>query len=178
MEEFTAAVTHYVTVNQAVAPLVAMLLAIAETTAFLSLLVPSTALLMAVGAAVSTGAMPFLPIWFGAAVGSILGSTFSWWLGRRYGAHVLTLWPMRNNPASVERGREAFAKWGPMTVLIGHFVGPLRAVVFLMAGMSTMSFLRFQAVNLVGAISWAFIIPKTGELGGDLAAWFWHYLSF
>jgi membrane protein DedA with SNARE-associated domain len=178
MEEFTAAVTHFVVAHQAVAPVVAMLLAVAETTAFLSLLVPSTALLMAVGAAVSTGAMPFMPIWFGAAVGSILGSTFSWWLGRRYGAHVLTLWPMRNNPASVERGREVFAQWGAMAVLIGHFVGPLRAVVFLIAGMSHMSFLRFQAVNIVGAVAWGFIIPKTGELGGDLATWFWHYLSF
>ena len=65
-----------------------------------------------------------------------------------------------------------------MAVLIGHFVGPLRAVVFLIAGMSAMSFLRFQLVNVVGAVAWAFIIPKSGELGGDLAAWFWHYLSF
>jgi membrane protein DedA with SNARE-associated domain len=164
MEEFAASVTHFVSVNQAVAPFLAMILAAAETTAFLSLLIPSTALLMAVGAAVSTGAMPFMPIWAGAAVGSLIGSTFSWWLGRRFGDRILAMW--------------AFARWGMLAVLIGHFFGPLRAVVFLLAGMSSMRFSEFQAVNLIGAIAWGFIIPKTGEMGGDLAGWFWQYLSF
>jgi membrane protein DedA with SNARE-associated domain len=161
-----------------VAPFVALILAVAETTAILSLIIPSTALLMAVGAAVSVGAIPFMPIWIGAAIGSLIGSTFSWWLGRRFGHHALALWPMRENPDMVERGRKAFADWGPFAVLIGHFVGPLRAVVFLLAGMSTMGFLRFQLVNILGAVTWAFVIPKSGELGGDLVAWLWHYLSF
>ncbi len=178
MEQFTAAVTGFVVAHQAVAPFVALILAMAETTAVLSLIVPSTALLMAVGATVSTGAIPFMPIWAGAAVGSLIGSTFSWWLGRRFGDFALKLWPMRENPDLVARGRKVFADWGAFAVLIGHFVGPLRAVVFLIAGMSTMSFLRFQLVNVVGAITWAFVIPKSGELGGNLAAWFWHYLSF
>jgi membrane protein DedA with SNARE-associated domain len=178
MEEFAASVTHFVSVNQAVAPFLAMILAVAETTAFLSLLIPSTALLMAVGAAVSTGAMPFMPIWAGAAVGSLIGSTFSWWLGRRFGDRILAMWPLRDKPELVEQGRQAFARWGLVAVLIGHFFGPLRAVVFLLAGMSTMRFWQFQAVNAVGAIAWGFIIPKTGEVGGDLAGWFWQYLSF
>jgi membrane protein DedA with SNARE-associated domain len=178
MEQFTAAVTGFVVAHQAVAPFVAMLLAVAETTAFLSLIVPSTALLMAVGATVSMGAVPFLPIWIGAAIGSLIGSTFSWWLGRRYGHFALAIWPLRENPQMVERGKKAFADWGLLAILVGHFVGPLRAVVFLVAGMSTMAFWRFQLVNIVGALTWAFVIPKSGELGGDFVAWLWHYLSF
>lgn len=88
------------------------------------------------------------------------------------------MWPLRDKPELVEQGRQAFSRWGLVAVLIGHFFGPLRAVVFLLAGMSTMRFWQFQAVNAVGAIAWGFIIPKTGEVGGDLAGWFWQYLSF
>ncbi len=49
-------------------------------------------------------------------------------------------------------GARSLRTGAPFAVLIGHFVGPLRAVVFLIAGMSTMTFLRFQLVNVVGAI--------------------------
>ena len=89
MEQFTAAVTGFVVAHQAVAPLVALILAMAETTAVLSLVIPSTALLMAVGATVSTGAIPFMPIWAGAASTNCMSrpapcstarcTTLTWW---------------------------------------------------------------------------------------------------
>jgi membrane protein DedA with SNARE-associated domain len=178
MEATTRSIIDFMTLHQAYAPWLAVIFAAAETTAFLSILIPSTALLMAVGAAVSTGALPFLPIWIGAAVGALIGSTFSWWLGHRYGAHVLTMWPLRDRPELVDRTADAFRTWGILAVFIGHFFGPLRSVVFLFSGMTRMSFARFQTVNVIGAISWAYVIPKTGELGGNIIGWFWNFLGF
>ncbi len=64
----TASVTTFLAAHSAIAPFIASAFAAAETTAFLSILVPSTALLVGVGAAVSTGAIAFLPIWLGAVV--------------------------------------------------------------------------------------------------------------
>jgi len=77
--------------NQAWLPLIMLVFAAAETTAFLSILIPSTAVLVAVGAMASTGAVSFWPLWAGAAAGALIGSTFSYWLGRRYGRTVLEL---------------------------------------------------------------------------------------
>ena len=156
---------------------VAMIFAAAETTAFLSLLVPSTAILVAVGGAVAAGAFAFLPIWAGAAIGAVLGSTFSWWLGRRYGVWMLTVWPLRDHPALVERAAESFRTWGGLAVFLGHFIGPLRPVVFLFAGMTRMGFWRFQALNLPGALAWAYAVPKFGEIGGLILAWIWRILG-
>lgn len=160
------------------APLIMLIFAAAETTAFLSILIPSTAVLAAVGALTATGAIPFWPLWIGASAGALIGSTFSWWLGHRYGGHVLGLYPLRDHPELVERTRNSFAKYGPATVFIGHFVGPLRPVVFLFAGMSGMRFARFQLYNVAGALTWAWAIPKLGQVGGDLLGWLWQFLPF
>ena len=45
--------------------------------AFLSIAIPSTAILVGIGALVATGAIDFMPIWLGAALGALIGSTFS-----------------------------------------------------------------------------------------------------
>ena len=91
---------------------VALVFASAETLAFLSLLVPSTAILVAVGATISTGALSMFHVWAGAALGAVIGSTVSWWLGQRYGARILASWPMNREPQLVERATDAFRRWG------------------------------------------------------------------
>lgn len=156
---------------------IALFFALAETMPIVSILIPSTALLMGVGALVATGSVDFLPIWAGAAVGALIGSCFSWWLGRRYGEWVLKQWPMSKDPQMAEKGRAAFARWGGAALLVGHFVGPLRAIVFLMAGMSGMPFRRFIGWNILGALAWAFLVPKSGEIGGNVLGWLWNLIT-
>ena len=88
MDSWTQAAIAFMERHQEWSFWLALVFAAAETTAFLSLAVPSTAILVGVGATVATGAIPFFPIWAGAALGAILGSTFSYWLGLRFGARI------------------------------------------------------------------------------------------
>lgn len=176
MDGLVQSAVEFLERNQAWAPYIAFLFALAETTAFLSILIPSTAILVGVGALVATGAIDFFPLWLGASTGALIGSSFSWWLGHRYGDAMLAMRPLRDHPELVERTRDSFRRYGPVTILIGHFVGPLRPVVFLFAGISRMTFLRFQIYNVVGALAWAWAIPKGGELGGALIGWLWQFL--
>ena len=157
---------------------VAMVFASAETLAFLSLIVPSTAVLVAVGATVSMGGVDFFPIWAGAALGAAVGSTASWWLGQRYGTRILASWPMNRRPQLVEWARELFQRWGLPVVFMGHFFGPLRSIVFMLAGMTRVELWRFQLVNLPGCLLWAYVVPKSGKLGGDLVGWLWKLFGF
>lgn len=154
-------------------PLIMLVFAAAETTAFLSILIPSTAVLVAIGALAATGAVPFWPLWAGATVGAMIGSSFSYWLGWRYGASVLTMRPLRDHPEMVTKAQTAFATYGPATILIGHFTTIFRPVVFLMAGMSGMNLGRFAFWNGLGCVAWAFLIPKLGQFGGDIIGWLW-----
>lgn len=156
---------------------IALLFAFMENLALLSILIPSTAILVGVGALVATGEIAFLPIFLGAAVGAVLGATVSWFLGLIYGDRILNIWPLRNYPQYVASGRDAFAKWGPVAIIIGHFVGPLRPVVFLMCGMAIMPLRQFQIYNVIGAVGWAYVVPKFGEVGGHVAAWLWRLIT-
>ncbi len=173
MEGFLTAIVDFVSANRAWAGLIVFLLALAETIAFVSILIPSTAILVGIGALVAAGALDFAPLFVGAASGALVGSTFSYWLGRRYGPAVMDMWPLNRDPGLVRRGSDAFARWGPAAVMIGHFVGPLRSVAFVAAGFSDMRTRVFQLANVPGALAWAFLIPKSGELGGDALGALW-----
>jgi membrane protein DedA with SNARE-associated domain len=173
VEAFANSIIAFIEQNQTWFPLVMVLFAAAETTAFLSILIPSTPVLAAVGALAATGALSFWTLWVGATIGALIGSTFSYWLGRRYGVSVLQTRPLRDHPDWVAKAQAAFEKYGPVTILIGHFTTIFRPVVFLMAGISGMSFPRFMVWNGLGCVAWAFIVPKLGQFGGDLIGWIW-----
>jgi membrane protein DedA with SNARE-associated domain len=177
LEAVAQSVIAFVEAHAALAFWIALVFAAAETTALISIIIPSTAILVGVGALVSTGAVSFWPIWAGGAVGALIGSTFSWWLGRRYGARILQLWPLRNHPDLVGRGRAAFLRYGAGAIIVGHFFGPLRPVVFLMCGMAPMAFWRFTPWNLAGGVAWAGAMPLTGLVGGSLIGWLWGLLG-
>jgi len=85
--------------------------------------------------------------------GAILGDGLSFWLGRRFGERIRSVWPMRKHPEMFERGRAYFEKRGASSTFIGRFLGPLRAIVPLVAGMSNMPSLKFYAVNIVSAFA-------------------------
>ncbi|MBP7001271.1 DedA family protein [Amaricoccus sp.] len=170
-------VLDFVRDNAAWAPYIAFAFALAETVAFISILIPSTAILVGVGGLVATGALQMFPLWLGASLGALTGSTLSWWLGRRYGPAILSAGPLRSQQPTVERGKGLFARFGPAAVLIGHFFGPLRAVAFVLAGAAAMAFLRFQLANVPGSLAWAYVIPKSGEIGGDVIGHIWRSLT-
>jgi membrane protein DedA with SNARE-associated domain len=176
MEALFAGVVDFVSAHRAWAPLLAFLLALGETLAFVSILIPSTAILAGVGALVAAGALEFAPLWAGAALGALIGSTFSYWLGGRVGPRMLRIWPLSRDPGLVARGTSAFARWGAFTVFAGHFIGPLRSVVFLVAGVSAMGRLAFLVANVPGALAWAYVVPKSGEIGGDVLGALWQRL--
>lgn len=173
MDEIAADIIGFVERHRDWAAWIMLGLAAAETTAFLSVVVPSTAIMVAVGALAATGAVDFTALWFGATIGALIGSCFSYWLGRRYGGVVLKIKPLRQHPEWVEKAQRAFVTWGPATVFGGHFVTFLRPVVFMMAGISGMGFGRFIIWNGVGCMAWAWVVPKFGEVGGWVLGYIW-----
>lgn len=167
------AVLGFVRDNRDWAFWIALVFALGENVAFISIVIPSTAILLGVGALVATGQLTLFPIWAGASIGALIGSIFSYWVGWRYGEAILSLWPFRNHPELIEKGNAAFRRWGVLAVIIGHFFGPLRAVVFVMAGISRMSPPVFLVVNFVGCLAWAYATPTFGEVAGHIIGWIW-----
>jgi membrane protein DedA with SNARE-associated domain len=162
------AVLTFVRGHEAWAAPVVFTLAFGESLAFVSLLLPATAILVGVGGLVGDAGIGFWPIWFAAALGATLGDIVSYWLGHRYNYTITRVWPLSRHPALLTRGEVFFRKWGIIGIFLGRFFGPLRSVVPLIAGICAMPWLPFQIANAASAIVWAAGILAPGVI---LARW-------
>jgi membrane protein DedA with SNARE-associated domain len=159
----------FVESHRAYAGPVFALLAFGESLVVIGVLVPATGVMMAAGALVGAGTLPLVDLWIGGALGAALGDSVSFWVGRRLGPHVHRLWPFSRHPEMLAAARNAFARWGWAAVVIGRFIGPLRASVPTVAGMSPMGWGLFQAANLGSAILWIPVLIAPGSIG--MLAW-------
>jgi len=159
----------FVEAHKAWAPAVTGLLAFCESVAFLSLLVPATIILIAIGALIGSSDIPFWPVMAGAALGAVLGDWLSYEVGHYFKDDAKRVWPMSRYPEMTAKAEAFLRRWGAGAVAAGRFVGPARAVVPLIAGSFGVGRLPFQVANVSSAIVWAFVLLAPGA--GLLAWW-------
>jgi membrane protein DedA with SNARE-associated domain len=145
------------------------LMAFGESMVVIGVLIPATTVMLAAGALVGAGTLPFLDLWIGGAVGAALGDSLSFWIGRRLGPAAHRLWPFSRHPEMLEAASRLFAHWGWLAVVIGRFIGPLRASVPTFAGVAGMGSATFQLANVGSAIAWIPVLIFPGSAG----AWAW-----
>jgi len=159
--------------------LIAFIVSFGESFAGLSFLVPGTTILIGLGAvlrATDTELLGFWPTWLAAAVGAILGDWISYWFGHRYHEHVLDMWPIRRYRPQMTKALEFFGRWGVWAIFIGRFMGPFRATVPLVAGVSRMAFWPFQIANISSAFIWSAALLLLGAVGWDAIKMVWHWM--
>ena len=154
------------------APIVGAL-AFGESLAFISLLIPAWAILVALGTVIGKSGLSFWPIWVGGAVGAALGDWLSYWVGVKLGPAVAHVWPLTRNPELIPRGERFVAKWGVLAIFIGRFSGPLRATVPLVAGIFDMPYWRFQAANFISAFVWVAMLLTLGDVAAAIFKLIW-----
>lgn len=158
------------------APLIAFLLAFGESLVFLSLLLPATAILFAVGFMIGAAELDFFIIWLSAAFGAFMGDWLSYWFGKYFQNKAFQFWPLSRNPKIIENGTLFFRRWGTWSVFIGRFFGPLRAVIPLLAGIFGLPHVLFQLANATSAAVWAFVMLAPGSFAMQ-SEWITHWLN-
>ena len=154
------------------APIVGAL-AFGESLAFISLVLPAWAVLVAVGAMITQGGINFWPVWAAGAVGAALGDWLSYWIGTKLGPAVADIWPLSRHPDLLARGERFVTKWGPLAIFIGRCSGPLRAVVPLAAGIFAMPIWRFQLANFTSAFVWVAMLLTLGDVVAKVFKFIW-----
>lgn len=150
------------------APAVVFVTAFGESFVFLSLMFPGTTMLIAAGALISAGSLPFLPVLAAAVVGLVLGDAAAFWIGRRFGPVIGGLWPFTRNPELLGNGIRFFAKHGGKSVFICRFFGPVRGIIPLVAGIMQMPYERFWLANIGSAVIWAPVLLFAGDMLGKI----------
>lgn len=168
MADLAQALLDFIKSHESWAAAVMFLTAFGESLAFVSLLFPGTALLIAAGALLRSGSLPLLPVMIGAILGAVLGDSVSYWLGRWFGPGIERLWPFRRNPGLLLSGISFFERHGGKSVFIGRFFGPVRSIIPLAAGIMRMSRPRFWAANLGSALVWAPMLLLVGDVVGEV----------
>jgi membrane protein DedA with SNARE-associated domain len=173
MEAFGAQITDFVREHEVWAAPVVFALAFGESLAFISLLIPAWAALVAIGALIAQGGLNFWPIWVAGAVGAALGDWLSYWVGLKLEYGVQNIWPLSRHPTLIPKGEAFVKKWGVYAIFIGRFFGPLRASVPLVAGIFRMPYLHFQIANFTSAFVWAGVLLTLGDVVSKIVAWLW-----
>jgi membrane protein DedA with SNARE-associated domain len=139
-------------------------LGFAEGIPGLSLMVPSSALFLAVGGMHSAAGGAFWHVWLAAAAGATLGDIVTYSLGRRLEHSARLRHWLRLTPEVLARGHAIFERWGPFAVLGGKFTGFLRPFIPIVAGIARMPFPLFVAASAVSSLAWAgaFLAPGYG----------------
>lgn len=127
------------------------LISLSESLVVVGLFVPGTTIIMIAGFLASKGGFDLGDlIWF-VTLGAICGDGLSFYLGKRekrqphrvfYSAHR-------------EKAERFFQRHGRKSVFLGRFIGPMRAIIPFIAGMSGMAPRVFFAWNVTSGIAWA-----------------------
>lgn len=104
-------------------------------------------------------------------LGAILGDGISFYLGRYFKDSIPNIWPFSRYPKTLSMGESFFHKHGGKSVMLGRFIGPIRPVLPLIAGMLGMSQLRFATFNSASAVIWAPFYLLPGYFTGKATSW-------
>ena len=158
MQDFVEVIVTFVRDHESWAAPIAFGVAFMESFCFLSILWPGTAILIAISGLLAAGGVGMDVLWpaiLAAGFGGTLGYAISYWIGLYYKDEIKTIWPFSRNPGLLERGQSFFDRWGAAGVFLGHFFGPVRAIIPVVAGMYAVPQWQFQLANVTSAFIWA-----------------------
>lgn len=137
------------------------IVACVECLAIAGLIVPGTVLLFAVAVLAGSGALSLSETLLLGFIGGILGDLISYFLGRHFHQNIRRLPGLRHHPEWMAGAESYFQRYGIASLLVGRFIGPLRPMLPMVAGMCDMPFPRFFAVSLLAAAGWslAYLLP-------------------
>ncbi|MBW1722885.1 MAG: VTT domain-containing protein [Deltaproteobacteria bacterium] len=167
---YIKALLAFITHHSALAYGAIFLISLSESLALVGLIVPGTVIMFGVGAVVATGSLELKPVLMLAAAGAIAGDGISYWLGHYYHERLKRIWPFSRYPGMLKNGEIFFHRHGGKSVLFGRFVGPVRPIIPVVAGMLGMRPLHFGVVNVLSAIGWAFVYILPGVFFGTSLA--------
>ncbi|MGB0467192.1 MAG: VTT domain-containing protein [Pontibacterium sp.] len=148
------------------------LLSLLESLAFVGMLVPGVAVLASLSwiAGQQALSLPFLLLC--AFSGAVIGDGISFALGHYSAPWIAKRHTLQDHPRWLLQGQAFFRRYGGSSILLGRFIGPVRALIPFIAGSCGMKPRRFLFYNLLSAALWApvYLIPGywLGEQSGEL----------
>lgn len=132
-----------------------------ECLAVIGILIPGTVLLFAIAVLAGGGALELWQVLLLGYAGGLLGDLLSYGLGRRFHQNIRRLPGLRQHPEWLVSAELHFQRYGAASLLLGRYIGPLRPMLPMIAGMLDMPFVRFWLISMLAAAGWsiAYLLP-------------------
>ncbi|HEX7298383.1 MAG TPA: bifunctional DedA family/phosphatase PAP2 family protein, partial [Solirubrobacteraceae bacterium] len=140
------------------------LMAYLETAAFVGLVAPGETVVIAGGVIAGQGEIDLIPLIGLVWTCAILGDTTSFFIGRRLGRKFLERHGPKVKITHERLGQveSYFERHGGKTILIGRFIGLVRALAPFVAGASGLPYRRFLPYSVVGTGLWSTVFCVLG----------------
>lgn len=135
--------------------------------------VPSEAIMLFAGFAVSKGELTLLGIVAAGVIGNLVGS----WAGYAIGYYGRTDLLEKHrlfhvNPEWLRKTEGWFERYGDAAVFFSRMLPIVRTFVSLPAGVAKMPLMRFSVLTVLGSIPWVFALGLLGqEVGANWESW-------
>jgi membrane-associated protein len=140
----------------------------AETGLVIVPFLPGDSLLFIAGAFCATGAMNEWVLIGLLLVAAIGGNTLNYFIGSWIGPKVFDhQWRFLDQQA-LRRTHDFYERHGGKTLVIARFIPIVRTFAPFVAGVSQMTFARFQLFNVIGAVIWVVGLVFAGYFFGNL----------
>lgn len=139
-------------------------LGLAESTMLVSLLVPSSVLLVGIGGLHSAAGGEYWSVVLAGGAGAFLGDIGSFAVGRYFKDDIKGWWPLSRHPEWYAGAHVYVDRWGAPGVVVSKFFGFLRPFVPALAGTAGMKWPVFLVASAISCILWAaaFLAPGYG----------------
>lgn len=145
---------------------ITFLIALSESLAIIGSIIPGSVTMTAIGILAGSGVMRIDLTLLAATLGAIVGDGISYALGYTFRNSLVNVWPFSRYPTWLSYGKDYFARHGGKSVLLGRFIGPLRSIIPVIAGMLHMNHWHFFIANVLSAIGWSILYVMPGVLIG------------
>ena len=140
-----------------------------ETGLVVTPVLPGDSLLFAVGTFAAIGSFNFTAAAVVLSVAAIAGDTANYWIGSYLGPKMFHYEGSRFfNKEHLARTHQFYEKYGGKTIIIARFVPIIRTFAPFVAGIGSMTYGKFLAYNVIGAILWIFSLTLAGYFFGNI----------
>jgi membrane protein DedA with SNARE-associated domain len=130
--------------------------------------IPSEAIMLFAGFAVSKGELTLFGIVAAGVLGNLAGSWIAYAVGYYGRLDLLEKNKLIHiSPKHLKWADDWFARYGSWTVFFSRMLPIIRTFISLPAGVAKMPFWRFSAFTLLGSIPWVLALAIVGEKVGD-----------
>jgi len=129
---------------------------------------PGDTLLFIGGAFCATGAInPWLLMTL-LLTAAVAGNTINYWIGSAIGHKVFTHDYKWLDKAALQKTHAFYENHGGKTIILARFVPVVRTFAPFVAGVSEMTFAKFQLFNIIGALAWVVGLVAGGYFFGNI----------